>query len=257
MLQDKTHNTKMVYLYVNKFDYCKNQLDKEQASGHPKPKRIYRAIYNTDTDSYRLIHEVTSTNVSIVYVQDLQSKEEELGISCDIKILTAMNILDFLPIPEDNLDELLTWLKTDNKDIKTLLGDIGAPKPSRAKSKETDAQPQPLPPPGKGIKLSPELVQYINLGQKLNEIDPIIFGTIFDLLVYLIENTYADTGVVSTGWLRLDKEHGAGVNVSAAVEKLSKYLGQDRRVNLDDNDLMGAIKDLLTEKSRRIYHDIQ
>lgn len=252
-LQDTIHNTKLIYLYVNKFDYGKNQMGKEQSSGNPKSKKVYRAIYNTDTNSYRIIYDVDSKNVFSVFIEDLQSTDEDLGYTCDIKILSVSNILDF-NISEADLDQLLKWLQTDNKDVKDILGDIGAVK--KVEGKVTKPAQQPAQPP-KGTRLPPELVQLINIGSELHKADPIIFGTIFDLMIYLNQDAYADTGVLGTGWLKLDKDHGAGVNVSAAIDKLSRYLGQDRRINLDNDDLMGAIKDLLIEKSRRNYHEIE
>lgn len=256
ILQDSIHNTEIVYLYTHKFEYGNNPISKEENGGHPKPKTIYRAIYNTDTNTYRLIYNISKEGLSFVFIPKLADHDEESGLSVDIKILTKKNILDF-SISESNLNELLNWLKTDNKDIKEITGDISAKPPKKAQKKEKETVPASIPQNKGSIKLPPEVVQFLNLGIELEKVDPIIFGTMFDLLVYLNQNVYTDTGIVSTSWLKLDKDHGAGVNVSAAVEKLSKYLGQDRRTNLDDKDLMGAIKDLLTEKSRRNYHEIE
>lgn len=254
ILQDTIYNTKIVYLYINKFEYGKDQIGKEQSSGHPKPNTVYRAIYNTDTHSYRIIYKVDKNGIHSVFIGELQVNDvNEMNFVCDVSVLSVENILDF-KISESNLDDLIGWLKTDNKDVKDLLGDIGSKKPVKTAT-NTGKNVKTNIPEG-GIQLPPQLVQFITLGSELMSTDPLIFGTVFDLLIYLNDVAYVDTGVVGTGWLKLDKEHGAGVNVSAAIDKLSKYLGTDRRVNLDNNDLMGAIKDLLTEKSRRNYHDI-
>lgn len=261
ILQDTIENTQIVYLYVNKFDYGTDLVNKEQNSGHPRSNTVYRAIFNTDTKSYRLIYKVDKDNVYSVFIPVLKVEEEnDLEFVCDITVLTSNNILSF-KISEKNLDDLLKWLKTDNSDIKEILGDVGGSS-KKKKVKKATQQPAQVPSPVKAdengiIKLSPEILRFLNFGMELNKVDPLIFGTIFDLLIYLNQNVYSDTGVVSTNWLKLDREHGAGVNVSAAVEKLSRYLGQDRRTNLDEKDLMGALKDLLIEKSRRNYHEIQ
>ena len=253
ILQDNIHNTEIVYLYTHKFEYGNNPISKEENGGHPKPKTVYRAIYNTDTNTYRLIYNISKEGLSFIFIPKLKDHDEESGLSVDIKILTKKNILDF-NISEENLDELLSWLKTDNKDIKEITGDIGTPKPKQQKVKQGD-KPAVVP-QNKGVKLPPQVVQFLNLGIELEKTDPLIFGTMFDLLVYLNQNVYTDIGVVNASWLKLDKDHGAGTNISSAVEKLARYMSQDRRTNLDGKDLLGAIKDLLQEQGRRTYHEI-
>lgn len=258
ILQDTPQNTKIVYLYVNEFDYGQDHIGREQTLNHPKSKKVYRAIYNTETKTYRAVYKVDK-DVHSVFIGGLQVREEDSGFICDIHILIAENILDF-NISESNLDELLNWLKTDNNDIKAILGDIGG-KPLKKRqlpvNTSVSVPPQVNNGQQQGMKLPPELVQLIKLGSELQKTDPILFGTIFDLIVFLTNDSYTETGILGTSWLKMDKDHGAGVNVSAAVEKMSRYLGQDRRNNLDNNDLMGAIKDLLIEKSRRNYHEIE
>jgi len=253
-LQDTIYNTKIVYLYVDRFDYGKNQVGKEQSSGHPKSKKVYRAIYNTDTHSYRIIYDIIRDQVYSVFVEDLQSDApEELGYVCDIKHLSVSNILDF-KISEDNLDDLLNWLKTDNKDVKEVLGDVGATKKkntSDGKSKQIQKVPN------RDSNISPEFVAFVNLTLEMYKSDPLTFGTIFDLILYIGEHPGLDQGNIGMHWLRMDKDHGGGVNISAAVEKLSRYVGGDRRTNLMNEDLMGAMLNLLNERARRTLNDIK
>lgn len=251
ILQDDIHNTEIIYLYTYKFDYGNNPISKEENGGHPKPKTVYRAIYNTDTNTYRLIYKVGKEGMSFVFIPKLKDYDEDSGLTVDLRVLTLKNILDF-NISEANLNELLNWLQTDNDDIKAITGHTGSPK----KKTKSEDKPVAVPQTKGTVKLSPQIVQFLNQAIELEKTDPLIFGTMFDLLVHLNQNLYADIGVVNASWLTLDRDHGAGVNVSAAVGKLNRYMGQDRRTNLDGNDLLGAIKDLLQEQGRRNYHEI-
>ena len=254
-LQDTIYNTKIIYVYVNNFDYGKNQMGKEQASGHPKSKKVYRAIFNTDTNSYRVVYDIKGGNVYSVFIENLQSKDgEELGYTCDIVPITKSNILDF-KISEENLDELLTWLKTDNKDIKEILGDVGTTK--KAAKKTEKQQPVAISKKGANGGIPPEFVSFMNLMQEIYKTDQMTFGTIFDLVLYLVDHPGADSGNLGMHWLRMDKDQGAGVNVASAVEKLSRYIGSDRRTNLMNDDLMGAVVNLLNERTRRILNQIE
>lgn len=252
MIQDSIYNTKIVYLYVHSFEW-KDQMNKEASSGHPKAKKLYRAIYNTDSESYRVIYEVKpkESQVYMTFVESLQSKDEEKGYLSNISLITADNILDF-PLTDKEIDLLFTWLTTDNKDLKDILGDIGAKEGEKPKKTQPGLTKQ-----GMSKKPSQELIEFINVASKLHDVDPMMFGTVFDVMLWLIDDLYIDAGAIDTHWLKLHEEHGAGTNVTAAIEKLSRYMGNNRRTGLLNEDLMNAIRDLLTEKGRRLYHQIE
>lgn len=252
-LSDSIHNTEMVYLFVNKFSYGKNMIAKEESAGHPKPKKIYRAIRNTDTDTYRIIYKVENNQVFSTIIEDLQCDDETAGYTSDIKRITLNNILEF-DIPEKCLDNLIHWIDTDNDDVKAVVP-VGPPNKLVSRNLVAGKQAKESGIPEGAIALDEEIVMFFTLASELRESDPLLFGTIFDVLNYLVSQNKIE--VFDTGWMGFDKNHGAGVNVSAAIKKLSLYMSDDRRTNLDEKDLTGAIVDLLTEKGRRSLHDIE
>jgi hypothetical protein len=252
-LRDTIYNTEIVYLYVNKFDWGKNQMGKEDCSGHPKSKKLYRAIYNKDTHSYRVIYGISAKNqLEATFIENLQSKDfDEHGYTCDIIVLSKKTILD-CNLSEEELDQLNQWQTTDNKDVKDITGNIGEKKTDKAEGTTKKAEMKES-----NQQLPEEFAQFLGISAHLHNTDPLTFGTIFDLILYLNDTQYQASGPLDGHWMKMDKEYGAGVNISAAVEKLNRYMGQNRRTNLENEDLMGAIKDLITESNRRTYQGVQ
>lgn len=245
MLHDTPQNSKILYLFVNKFDWGSNQQSKENSLGHPKSQRLYRAVHNTETDSYRIVHTITRENCLAVYIENLQNIDETLGYTSDIKRVTLDSILDF-NIPEEDLDSLLLWLDTDDKELKGAMGWI---KPSaKATPVAGPSQMTNLP------EVDEDLLRFIDMGDSLSNKDPALFGTVIDLLDYLLRPS--DDAIIDTTWVKFDKKHGAGANISAAIQKLSRYIGTDRKTNMEADDLMGAIKELLTEQIRRNFNEL-
>lgn len=248
-LSDTIYNTKIVYLYVNKFDWESNSMGREDSAGNPKAKHVYRAIKNTETGTYRIVYEVTHS-VKSTYIDNLKNDNfEQCGYTSDIVELSLSNILE-CNLSEECLDNLLNWYAIDNTDIKSIVGNIGA-----TKNQERNTVKEHIVPIG--VPLSEELVEFISEASHLHDTDPLMFGTMFDLFVYLNSILGEDKGILDTSWMGLSKDHGAGVNVSSAVQKLSRYMGDDRKTNLDESDLLGAIRDLLMEQARRNFNQIE
>jgi len=253
-LSDSIHNTEIIYLFVNRFDYIRNSYTKEENGGHPKTRKVYRAVRNTDTNTFRIIHKVDSkaNQVHSVIIEDLQCDDESYGYTCDIREVTLNNILDF-DMSEKCLDNLILWIDTDNKDVKDIIP-VGPP--TKPTPMNFVAQGKQAEIPEGGILINEELGAFIHMAAELHDSDPLMFGTVFDVLDHLSTQKYKPE-IFETGWMGLDKQHGAGVNISSAIKKLSKYMSDDRRTNLDEVDLLGAISDLLSEQARRNYHEIE
>ncbi len=245
IINDTQKSSKIVYLFVNKFDWGTNQQSKENSLGHPKPQRLYRALHNIEVDRYLIVHTVTKEDLQATYIENLQNTDESIGYTADISRVSLENILDF-NILEEDLDALLKWVETDDRELKGAMGWIKPTSkaiPVIGPSRMTD-----LP------EVDEQYIQFIDLGGMLNDKDPVLFGTVIDLLSFLLESK--DDSIIDTTWVKYDKKHGAGANISAAVQKLSKYMSADKKVNMEVEDLMGAIKDLLTERMRRDLNEL-
>src|SRR5690606_8843885 len=118
MLIDTPSNTKIVYLFVNDFQWTV-PLNKEASVGHPKSGRVYRAIKNVDTESYRVMYTIDK-NFQGVLIDKLDNDDRAAGYLSDIHEITKSNVLDF-DILEEDLTEFVRWLETENKDLITAM----------------------------------------------------------------------------------------------------------------------------------------
>lgn len=267
---DNKQNIQIVYLYVEEFEWTIS-FDKERANGHPKPKRVYRAAYNKETDSYRLLYEVDDANNKFraIFVPALNNTEEMRGYTSKIKVLSIDTILEF-DLSEEDLDNLNKWMDTNNKDFfEVMYG---------PKKKPTQITAFPLPEENilpeaelpEGITNTVSVDSFDALIEKLltahgdkelkdfwtdaamiRDINPAMFTAISQLLFFLTSDE-ADRfeSAIDPFWVHMDDRLGSGANISAAMAKLVVYTCADRRKNFDEKDLLGAIKYLLMEKQR-------
>jgi hypothetical protein len=247
-LIDTKENTEVVYLFVNKFDWLLT-MDKESNVGHPKPGKVYRAIYNNQTDSYRITYKIGNTYQAVL-IPSLVNSDETNGYLSDIRRITKKNILDF-EITESDLDQLNQWIDISNKD---LLDQMWNSKP-KVEVINIDSDEMLAKIMGDFIKdTDPDHTRMLEKMYLLREQNAPVSWVIGYLVEYLLDEPIEESPF-DINSLSLDKTHGAGVNISAAIQKLSRYCGSNRRTNMSEEDLLGAIRDLLKEVERRLITD--
>lgn len=250
---DTPENTVFKYLYCNSFTWL-NPLENEQYGGHPKEKTIYRAWFNTETKSYRIV-----LNPGIgTYFKNLKETDTfPQGYTCDFEEVTKYNILKF-KIEESNLQDLLMWLQYDNADLKERLGFTSPPKI------EGVAQPHIIALVS-GIEQEAMMQQqaqqyhlqgFMESGEELLNLNPIAFEKIWNLTDHVLEDMYKiEDTPIDADYLRHGPT-GLSININEAYKCLHKYAGKDRRTNENPDDLYEAMAHILTELIRRDYNNL-
>jgi|GEM_PF-6720808 len=232
-MKDTAENSEFKFFYVSKFAWG-NPLDNERNQGHPKEKKVYRGWYNKDTGTYRLAYDLQNA----IWLDKLKIDEPESGYTSDITELSLNNILNF-PIEEDCLENLIKWLEIDNKDLKQ----VAFPKIMQ------EAQLIALI----KNKMEPQeqmIEGFINSAEELHAIDPMSFEKVWEVMDYLLEEMHnVPEGSIDADWLSKGPR-GAGINISNAIQCLSRYIGDNRRTNEDPKDLLKAIVHILNELIR-------
>lgn len=234
ILSDNKTNTEILYLYVKKFKWL-NPINHEGFGGHPKEGRVYRAVKNTDTNSYRLIYGKIGNIGQGIMFQSLEDDSD--GYTADMVPITKSNILDF-NIEEEDLDLLAVWVETNDEDIRQIFEPPLLPPPRPSFS-------TPLP-----SSSSPEieaLTEFTECVLELRDIDVFSFDTVHDLIHKLTEPPNESIEVLN---IRMNEAFGGGANMVKVFELLARYVGDDRRTNKDPQDLLEAMKFLTYEVNR-------
>ncbi len=249
VLSDNSKNTEFLYLYVDEFQWL-SHMDTEAFSGHPKPKSVYRAIFNKDTRGYRIIYGTTNGNPQAIVLKNLANKNKGVGYLSNMVILTRDNILNF-DISDEDLDKMVFWIDTENKDLDDIMKKSKHPTVLGDNLDNTNLPP--LTPmdiipliTNNTRRVDGELSDFLSLAQNFQDKDPFLFDAIHDLMNYI-----SDDRVNDVSFLNFSKNFASGANVSAAFQALTRYAGDNRRTNLDEQDLLQAIKHLLNEYTQR------
>lgn len=254
MLIDTTQNTKIVYLFVEKFEWL-HTMDREQSVGHPKPGRLYRAIKNTDTNSYRVMYPINGAFQGTLI--DQLDGAADVYIS-EIHEVTLDNILKF-SISTEDLKEFERWLDTKNKDLVEYMEKFFKKQKSPT-SKSINELPDEeffrviLKTLG---NRDPEMAAVLSTLDQLRAADPHAYLGMALFSHHLLNKQQQEETPIDSFWIRLDEQLGGGANLSSALEKLAQYGGKNRRLNYSEDDLMGAIRDLLLEAYRRDLHNLK
>lgn len=252
---DTRENTEIVYLYVHSFQWS-IAWEREEAVGHPFAGRLYRAILNKETGTYRLVYQANKQFGS-VYVDVLENSDETKGYTSNIKRLSLDNILD-LNLSEEDVDSLNNWIDTGNKDLLEVMW---------GKRKQAFQQPSIQVIPITGDNLPQIMAEFIKgndpahaaMLEKIYQLKS-IYPTACEVIGVIVDSLLREKpsdSPLEAYWLSFDENHGAGANISSAIQKLSKYVGSDRRTNLMEEDLVGSIKDLMKEVERRILLNLK
>jgi hypothetical protein len=240
ILTDNSTNTEFLYVYVSSFKW-ENPFDHESKGGHPMPGKVYRAVKNKDAGTYRLF--VSSTTPPMLLVFTGLEEAIEGAYTSNIKPITIQNLLDF-DISDGDLDSLLDWLKTGNSELKKVLNF----RPPLILS-------EPVNQPAMIQKPNDEVEDFIRCAQQLHELNPNLLDSLHNYIHFAIEEEENfEGGPLDTTFLTLSKDHGTGANIVQAVQKLSRYASSNRKENLDEADLFGAITNLLNERTNQLFN---
>lgn len=252
MLIDTSSNTKIVYLFVNNFEWTA-AANKEIALGHPKNGRVYRAVKNTDSESYRIMYPINNTFQG-TYLSTLKESNSENGYVSDIQEIEIGNILDF-NILEDDLTQFVRWIEIDNSDLKGAFKQFFEKQSNPLGSMPRQLNKKDLLAVVVGALrgTDPEMASVVSTISELRSVEPQIYAALGVFVNHILANNEPETSIDSR-WIRFDKTLGAGANLSSAVQRLSSYGSSDRRKNFSENDLMEAIKDLFLETYRLKSH---
>lgn len=226
------------YLFVKAFEWVDVAL-KERYQGHPKPETVYRSFFNETTGNYKIFVG------NIVFIADKLNTTEEDGQArtSTIEVITKGNILE-LNLPEAELDSIIAWEASSNKDIKTI---YEAPPPIHVSNGLVSLKA------AMGDQEAREAADMdiaMEVLQELYMINTSLFHLIVETASALVHHDLQlhQNGAMMT--LELS-DHGAGYNIGTAMKKLNRYLSKPKRGGDDREDIMDAIVTLYTELDRR------
>lgn len=241
-LTDTKENTIFGFLYVKEFEWM-DPLDKESHGGQPKKGRVYRSIYNNQTNSYRLYYELGGqlTGLYLPQLHSIETENYHVVYTSSIVPLSRTTILDCDITPED-VEQLCKWIDDDNKEIKTLTG------------LKNEVTPRPV----SGQEIAKAFAQvkdeyfleFIAGAKQLKDTNSTLFEGVANCVHF-----FNSLGEDNSGPLEYNKTTGTGRNIGKAMDHLKNYTSENRRVNLDPNDLMLATKSILSELMRAIVFD--
>ncbi len=237
-LPDTEQNTEFTYFFINKFKWLES-IDNERFAGLPKEGRLYRGWKNLETNSYR----IAPSGVNPFFVEKLLQTTPETGYTCDITAVSKDNILD-LPLIEEDLDSLITWIESDNRDLKQMVF-----------SGQNQAPPQIIAIIQNAMKPNPESIHgFLESAQELQELDPMAFDIVWGFMDHLLLAMQEPDESIDADWLAKGP-NGSPINISNALKCLSKYAGDNRRVNNDPEDLYEAMNHITSELIRAELHE--
>lgn len=232
--------TPLRYVYVNAFKW-KDTVSSEMYAGHPRAGKVYRAVYNTNTNNYRI--GLPGTPHFFVFPKLILTEEDEAECTCDMVEITKENIVQ-LNLPEDGLDQMTQWIETDNNDLREVT------------------------PEEKNIKNGLQRLQKAVSDQELEEIRLMSQAQQVIQDIYLVDtsllNVYLDIGRLLykrsmeepiTHDLRRGSD-GRGINIFSATNHINDYMrpvkaGGDYKESIEE-----AIIDLTIELERRKLNNL-
>jgi hypothetical protein len=237
IIPEVIENLEFKYLFVKSFKWQDTELQ-ESLQGQPLSGRLYRSIYNIQTQLHKFVLGETTNLV----VEKLQCSSPDFAYLCDVVEVTIDNILD-LKITEEDLDQLNTWIESNNEDIRRRYNSAKVPNTQLIQlgneMMEEEAQ---------AVAMSNEIMCH------LYHIDIERFYTVLDLITKISDLTIEETND-PTYELSIHPQFGTGVNLSNVFKNLSQYTGTDRRTNLNVEDLTNSIYSLVKEYEQKINEE--
>jgi hypothetical protein len=224
-VKDNIEDLSVKYLYVKSWKWG-TQQEHENFQGKPEAGDVCWSGYNNKTKSYRMM-----IGDKPFYIATLISPEEILA-EYELVEITKDNILD-LNIAEAELDKILKM-----KD-RTFM----------------NQEPQQ----NIVVKIDQEMLEMMRADEQRVEKAIDAFHYLlelnidhFDILVELNE-AMAEENLLEHDSLTQalsESEHGVGLNIGGTLAALSRYVGDDRRTNLNREDLITAAIGIVKELAR-------
>ncbi len=230
----------VVYLYVREFAY-KDKRYEEMMGGHPKTGRIYRALYDKDTNMYRVILEEEDKSehgLAGLMLQNLTSEDPRW--SADIVVMDDESMIQY-DIVSDDFIKLAKWRDEENHDIDYLRLDQGVA--SIESDPETGMTTVVF---SEDEEMEEDVTEHLaNLSEVDYELAKAVNKTVEGIMHYLAAVTpdNPDFTILASN----HRIHGRGVNVGLAIEALSDYLNQEQ---VSKGTLNKAVYYLLREMAR-------
>jgi hypothetical protein len=227
------------YIFVKKWKFL-DMLDAEKFQGHPIPGRVYRSLYNTKTDSYRII--LNEAGQDGLLVKDINNTSEENGFVSESVIISKSNLLE-LQLDEEDLDKIINWQETNNSDLFTEMNPIPQEILVRLE--------QALTAPSGDQHLMDEA---LHTASELINVNYDFFDVWIELGQLLVEQSIADHD--SQAVVLSESEGGMSLNIGDVYKALKVYTGDDRKTNLDRSSIHEAMIGLSRELVRRNLNEL-
>lgn len=246
-INDKLDDLEAKYIFVKKWNFL-DMLDGEKFQGHPIPGRVYRALHNTKTDSYRVI--LNEADKDGLLVKDINSTSEENGFLAESIVISKSNLLelvgkptDKLQLNEEDLDKIINWQETNNSDLFTEMNQVPQDIMLRLE--------QALAAPSEDQQLMDEA---LHTASELINLNYEFFEVWIELGKLLAEQTLLDHDSQSV--VLSESEGGMTLNIGDVYKALRVYTGDDRKTNLDRSSIHEAMVGLSRELVRRNLNEL-
>lgn len=225
------------YLFVKAFEWVDVAL-KERYQGHPKPETVYRSLFNETTGNYKIF----VGNIMFIADKLNTTEEDQQARTSTIEVITKNNILE-LNLPEAELDAIIAWEATSNKDIKSIYETPPQPKQQGLIALKAAMSDQEA-------KEAAEMDIAMEVLEELYMLNTSLFKLVVETASALIHHdlNLHQNGAMMT--LELS-DHGAGYNIGTAMKKLNRYLSKPKKGGDDREDIIDAVVKLYTELDRR------
>jgi hypothetical protein len=233
MIKEEIDQLEFKYLFIKKWVW-NDTMVKEDMNGHPITNRVYRAVYNKQTQNTKLLIE---PDIALVFEQADQ-------VDKDLVELTSTNLIH-QNVSEEDLDHLIYWLTNKDSEMQAYLGKNEQPfNPLQIISMAMQQHDQ------EEVEAANRA---LNAMRNLWLVNNIQFETVVALAEALTEYS-VEREEDKTSFLLLGK-NGSMVNIREALLALQRYSSDDRRTNGDEADVFEAVIALITELERKVLND--
>lgn len=237
-LNDNIKDLTVKYIYVEKWNWL-DVISGEIFGGHPIENCVYRSVYNKKTKSHRLILSEGTANSpkDAILIKNFNQSNEIEGYTCQLTEITKSNLLN-INLNETEVDKLHDWTQSNNDDLK------GHPQPDEAgliRLKNAMLEQE--------MEDKEYLENLFNVATKLLSVNSDYFKILIEIGDLMTESTLIEhDGPVEALSI---SETGMSLNIGETLKALKSYTSNNRRTNLDREQLHDALMGIVRELNRR------